>query len=288
MTPDDARTGAIRLRDGRSLAYAEWGPPDGRPVFHFHGTPDGRFSWPGGSACADCGVRVITVDRPGIGGSDPKPARSVIDWVADVEELAEQLEVDSFSVSGWSAGAAYALACALELQTRVDAVVLVSGIGRLDLPGFVGQMATGWAYQLAARAPWAMSSFYSSIGHLGRRSPSAAQRVLSSSFPKIDRRTLNRPEVGPRLVSAYIEATRPGGRGLADDMRTVLNPWGFDPAGIRVPVHLFHGRHDAIAPPAHAEHWIEVLDDPHPIWIEDAGHSLIEDHIGEIVGTLSA
>jgi len=55
-----------------------------------------------------------------------------------------------------------------------------------------------------------------------------------------------------------------------------------------VPVHLFHGRQDAIAPPAHAEHWIEVLDDPHPIWVEDAGHSLIEDHIGEIVGTLSA
>lgn len=27
-------------------------------------------------------------------------------------------------------------------------------------------------------------------------------------------------------MSAYLEATRPGGRGLTEDMRTMLNPWG--------------------------------------------------------------
>ncbi|HET7052348.1 MAG TPA: hypothetical protein VFI09_00340 [Solirubrobacterales bacterium] len=74
------RVGEVRLADGRALAYAEWGPGDGRPLLHFHGIPDGRFSWGAGSVCLDRGIRLIAVDRPGVGGSDPKPGRSVADW----------------------------------------------------------------------------------------------------------------------------------------------------------------------------------------------------------------
>jgi pimeloyl-ACP methyl ester carboxylesterase len=232
-------------------------------------------------------VRLITVDRPGIGKSDPKPERSLTGWAADVEELAEQLNIDRFSVSGWSAGAAYALACASELQNRVGTVTLICGIGRLDLPGFVAQMSTGWAYRLAAGAPWAMSLFYSSTGRLARRSPTAAKAILSPGFPKVDRAVINRPGVAARLMPAYADATR-NSRGPVDDMRLVLRPWDFDPSGIRQPVHLFHGRMDVVTPPAHAEHWMGILDHIHPTWVEDAGHFLIEDQIGAIVRTLSA
>lgn len=284
----DARAGVIRLRDGRALAYAEWGPADGRPVLHFHGVPDGRFSWGGGSACKDRGVRLIAVDRPGIGGSDPKPGRSVADWPADAEELAEQLGLDRFAVSGWSAGGAYALACAHELQPRIDAVALVSGAGRLDLPGFVEQMSTTAAWRLAARVPSAMTFAYSALARLARRSPGTAQKVLFSGISKVDRAVIDRPDVGPRLVSAYVEATRPGGRGLTEDMRALLNPWGFDPAEIRLPVHVIHGKRDTVAPPAHAEYWLETLKTANPLWIEDAGHFLVEDHVGEIIEALVA
>lgn len=284
----DARAGVICLRDGRALAYAEWGPADGRPVLHFHGVPDGRFGWGGGSVCADRGVRLIAVDRPGVGGSDPKPGRSVADWPADVEELAEQLELDRFALSGWSAGGAYALACAHELQPRIDAVALVSAAGRLDLPGFVEQMSTAAAWRLVARVPWAMTLAYSALAHLARRSPGTAQKALFSGASKADRAVIDRPDVGPRLVSAYVEATRSGGGGLTEDMQAVLNPWGFEPTEIRLPVHLIHGRRDTVAPPAHAEHWIETLEIARPVWIEDAGHFLIEDHVGEILDALAA
>jgi pimeloyl-ACP methyl ester carboxylesterase len=229
---------------------------------------------------------LVTVDRPGIGGSDPKPGRSVADWAADVEELADQLEIGSFGVGGWSAGGAYALACASELGDRVDSVALISGIGRLDLPGFVAQMSTGWVYRLAGRAPWAMSLFYASTGRLARRSPGAARAILSPSFPKVDRAVLNRPEATARLMPAYADATRHS-RGPVEDMRVVLRPWDFDPSSIRQPVHLFHGRQDVVVPPAHAEHWIEVLDDARPNWIADAGHMALEDHVGEVVAALS-
>lgn len=284
----DARAGVTRLRDGRALAYAEWGPVDGRPVLHFHGVPDGRFSWGGGSVCGDRGVRLIAVDRPGVGGSDPKPGRSVADWPADVEELAERLELERFAVSGWSAGGAYALACARELQPRIDAVALVSGAGRLDLPGFVEQMSTAAAWRLAGRFPSAMRLAYSALARLARRSPGTAQKVLFSGVSKVDRAVIDRPGVGPRLVSAYVEATRLGGGGLTEDMQAVLNPWGFDPTEIRLPVHVVHGRQDTVTPPAHAEYWIETLEAPHPVWVEDAGHFLIEGHVGKILDVLAA
>jgi len=284
----DARVGVARLRDGRALAYAEWGPADGWPVLHFHGVPDGRFSWGGGSVCADRGVRLIAVDRPGVGGSDPRPGRSVADWPADVEDLAERLELDRFAVSGWSAGGAYALACAQELRTRIAAVALVSAAGRLDLPGFVEQMSTAATWRLAARVPSAMTFAYSTLARLARRSPGTAQRVLFSGVSKVDRAVIDRRDVGPRLVSAYVEATRLGGRGLTEDMRAVLSPWGFDPAEISLPVHVIHGRRDTVAPPAHAEYWIETLKAAHPVWIDDAGHFLIEENVGKILDALAA
>lgn len=283
----DARAGAIRLRDGRALAYAEWGPDQGRPVLHFHGVPDGRFSWGGGSACLERGIRLITVDRPGIGGSDPKPERSVADWPADVEELAEQLDLDRFAVSGWSAGGAYALACAGKLGARIDAVAVLAGSGRLDRPGFVGQMSTAAAWRLAKHAPFAMTFAYSALARLARRSPGAAQTVIAAGASKADRAVISRPDVGPRLVSAYLEACRSGGRGLTEDMRVMLSPWGFDPSAVRLPVHLVYGRRDTVTPPAHAEYWIETLENAHITWVEDAGHFLVEDQVEKVLDTLA-
>jgi pimeloyl-ACP methyl ester carboxylesterase len=284
----DARDGVARLRDGRALAYAVWGPIDGRSVLHFHGVPDGRLSWGGGAACESRAVRLIAVDRPGIGGSDPRPGRSVADWPADVEELAEQLGLDRFAVSGWSAGGAYALACAHRLQPRIDAVALLSAAGRLDLPGFVAGMSTAAAWRLAARLPVAMTFAYSALARLARRNPGAARRILFAGASKIDRAAIARPDVAGRLMAAYVEATRPGGRGLTEDMWTLLSPWGFDPTEIRLPVHLIHGTCDTIAPAAHARYWIETLESARPIWVEDGGHFLIEDRVGELLDALAA
>lgn len=152
-------------------------------------------------------------------------------------------------------------------------VALISAAGRLDVPGFVGQMHTAMAWWLAAHLPRAIAFLYSASGQLARRSPRMALKLISSSFPKVDREVFNRPDVSPRLLFAYVEATRAGGgRGLTEDMRVLLSPWGFDPAEIVVPVYVFHGRRDALAPPAHAERWIEVLADARPVWFEEAGH----------------
>ena len=69
---------AVRLRDGRSMCYAQYGAPDGVVVVNAHGGLSCRLD----VAAADrhahaAGVRLISPDRPGIGGSDPQPGRTI-------------------------------------------------------------------------------------------------------------------------------------------------------------------------------------------------------------------
>lgn len=77
MTNESAN---IRLKDGRLLAYAEYGDPHGVPLFFFHGWPVTRLS---GrildKPAKKLGIRVIAPDRPGIGLSDYKHHRTLLD-----------------------------------------------------------------------------------------------------------------------------------------------------------------------------------------------------------------
>ena len=69
-------TQTVAVADGRTLTIAEWGDPDGFPVFLLHGTPGSRVvgqAYTG--AYASVGARVITYDRPAtVARSLPRPA----------------------------------------------------------------------------------------------------------------------------------------------------------------------------------------------------------------------
>src|SRR6187455_2901907 len=106
--------------DGRTLCFAEWGDPDGFPVFTLHGTPGGRLNrHPDESKYAEAGARIITYDRPGYGGSDRQAGRAVVDCVADVAAIADALAIETFSVVGGSGGGPHTLAVAARLPDRV-------------------------------------------------------------------------------------------------------------------------------------------------------------------------
>ena len=102
------------LGDGRTLAYALWGDPDGETVMLFHGAPGSRLFTPDPEITAEAGVRLITVDRPGYGGSDRLSVRQILDWPNDVLQLADLIEAPRFSVVAHSSGGPYALACAVD------------------------------------------------------------------------------------------------------------------------------------------------------------------------------
>ena len=132
----------LRLPDGRSLGYAEYGDPAGHPIFLFHGMPGSRLTcYPDEAVTAAAGARVITVDRPGYGLSSFQPRRTLLDWPQDITALAAALHLAHYAVTGVSNGAPYALACAYQTPERVSRAGIIAGRGPLDKLGALRELS---------------------------------------------------------------------------------------------------------------------------------------------------
>jgi len=137
----DKTNQTIKLKDGRSLGYAEYGNPEGKPVFYFHGFPGSRLDWPFSDAddsAAQLNTRIVAVDRPGMGLSDFKRGREILDWPDDVIELADALQVDHFAVQGISGGGPYACACAFKISERLTTTAVSLWNGSLRSTSYQG------------------------------------------------------------------------------------------------------------------------------------------------------
>jgi len=122
--------------DGRTLAFAVWGDPEGFPILALHGTPGCRLGrWPREELYADLDVCFVTHDRAGYGRSDRNHGRRVVDEVADVRALADELGFDRFGLSGGSGGGPHVLACAALLPDHVVRAICDVGVAPFGTPG---------------------------------------------------------------------------------------------------------------------------------------------------------
>jgi pimeloyl-ACP methyl ester carboxylesterase len=279
---------SIALSDGRPLAYAEWGAATGAPVIYFHGLPGSRFEcWGGATAYASVGARLITVDRPGIGDSAPRPGRSVRDWPDDVAALADALGLERFAVLAHSAGTPYAMACGQRLADRLDAVGLIGAVPRLDEPGGLDEIGSARYWRLAKERPWLMRLNYRALAALFSALPRLGHRILLRDASACDRAALDDDEARRRLRASVLQAVQPGSVGLVEDMRALLRPWGFDPADISARVLLWHGKNDAYVDASTSERYARAIPKATLNLVPDEGHfSLAERRAGEIVKSL--
>ena len=292
MTTDKLNQ-TIKLKDGRTLGYAEYGAPEGKPVFYFHGSPSSRLEARlFHETPTRLGVRVIAVDRPGLGLSDFKRGRKFLDWPDDVIELADALGIDRFAVMGVSGGGPYAAACALKIPQRLTAAAIVSCFGPYDVPRITDGIARpnrlNWL--LARRAPWLYRLF---LGQMmvrpARRDPDGTISRFAASVPEPDKKVLAQPGVGQMFMDMIIEAVRSGTRGAAWDSKLLTRPWGFRPQDISMEVHLWHGEADINAPPAMGRYVASAIPNCRAKFLPDEGHiSLFINHIGEILSVLVA
>jgi pimeloyl-ACP methyl ester carboxylesterase len=133
----------IRLKDGRSLGWVEFGDPEGFPVVNAHGGLACRLDVATAAAAATRSrVRLISPDRPGIGLSDALPGRRIRDWASDIVELVDQLGIDRFAVMGWSMGGQYAAAVGYASPQRITKVAIIAGALPLTEPGVFEQLPT--------------------------------------------------------------------------------------------------------------------------------------------------
>jgi pimeloyl-ACP methyl ester carboxylesterase len=286
----DREPSVLRLRDGRALAYLQAGDPRGRPVFLFHGIPGSRLQRPPDlSAIATAGVRLVTVDRPGIGRSDPHPGRRLLDWPRDVAELADALGVRRFRVVGISGGGPYAVACAYVLRNRVSAVATVGGVAPFEDERLVEdfERVAVWFFRALRSTPRTLRATFGTLTFVMRRCPVPLQALLVALRCASDRAVLTQRDVRTLLCRDFREATHQGVLGMLDDARVVASPWGFDPAAVRTRVDVWHGTEDTVVRPSMGEFLVRALPHARRRFVRGGGHfSIGVEHLSEILAGL--
>lgn len=283
------RNATIRLADGRRLGYSELGPRDGRPVLFFHGLGTTRVICPAdGRLAEELGVRLIAVDRPGIGLSERLPGRRLLDWPVDVVQLADRLELGRFVAVGWSGGGPYAAACAYALADRVRAVGMVSAPAPISgVKGADYLRRFDRAARAAGRAPWMIRLVMWNWGRPQRRDP---VRFFDESFAEMcaaDQEVLSEPGLRQQMIDNSTELYRQGGQGIYDEALVLARRWGFAPHEIAVPVHIWHGERDEVVPVAMARYLAREIPSARPSFYADEGHHLLYRRWSEILTTLA-
>jgi len=257
----------------------------------FHGLPGTRLSW--GLLPEEPfppTLRIIAPDRPGYGGSDPKPDRTLIAWAEDVAALAENLELTRFGIVGVSGGGPGALACAYKMPERLERVGVVAGAAPTDAPGVFQGMSgiNRFFMRLAWRAPRISKLNTRFLAWVIRRDPGRYIDLMQRKVHDVDRAVLAQPGVRDMLVRDFTEALRRGGQGMVDDMAANHGrPWGFAVDQIEVPVQFWYAALDSSVPPAMGEYLAEQVPASEFRLVENAGHLWPLIHLREILDAVA-
>jgi pimeloyl-ACP methyl ester carboxylesterase len=251
--------GTVVLEDDRHLGYAEYGPADGRPLLWFHGTPGARrqIAPDAREAAHTRGVRLIAVERPGIGASTPHRYASLLEWAADIEWLCDALDIELFAVAGLSGGGPYALACAHEMNGRVVAAAVLGGVAPSSGPEAVAGGTSTLTRVLSPIFRFAhkpldpiMRGLVRALEPLGERAIDA----FASMMPPGDQRVFADPAVRRMFQDDIQRGSRRYMQAAFLDAILFGREWGFSLEDIRVPIHLWYGDSDNIVPVEHGEH----------------------------------
>lgn len=269
MVPPIARPkleGNVAVSADRQLGFAEFGDPQGRAIFWLHGTPGARRQIPAEArAYAELEkIRLIGVDRPGIGSSTPYQYPNVLAFADDLRVIADTLGIENFAVIGLSGGGPYTLAVAAAMPERVVAAGVLGGVapylgpdgissGLMKLGSTVAPVLeiAGMPIRLAAAT---LIKFIAPVG-------SPALEIYARISPEGDRRLLARPEFKAMFLDDLLNGSRKQLAAPFYDIVDFVRDWGFRLDEVKVPVRWWHGDKDHIVPFAHGAHAVARLPD---------------------------
>jgi pimeloyl-ACP methyl ester carboxylesterase len=269
---------AVATPDGRKLSYLEVGDPHGPLVLHNHGGPSSRLEARLLAQSASKNrLRLLCVDRPGMGQSSPQRARTYSGWADDLVTIADALGYDEFGVTGWSEGGPWALAAAAYIDPRrLRHVSSIAG-------GSYGTFGDNWAAEylskadalggsLALRFKPGFRLMYATLGITAKRFRGTFVKQLRKAVNDYDRQILLRPGVESDFTDATAECFATGSDGLVRDSELLYRSWAFDVATIDRPVHMWQGTDDRLVAAPINKTVAERM--PGAVWhsVEGAGH----------------
>lgn len=276
----------VRRRDGSVIACEVVGAADATTVLFCHGLADSRLSaYQLATAAGQLGLRICAPDRPGIGRTDPRYLHRLADWADDAALVMDAFGADKVALLGVSGGGPFAAACAAALPGRVRSLTLVSPLGSPGWP--THGMATGErvSLEIARQVPAFGGWFLGRLATLAQYSPQLFLRLAVSDLPGVDRRALEQPSMRDPFLANYLEAFRRGSGGVAQDLRLLTRPWGFQLGAIQVPTWIHHGDADTTVPVQHAELFAAAIPGARFRLHPGHGHFSILDAAPEILAT---
>lgn len=279
---------------GRRVVYDARGSVGGETVVFHTGTPSGGDLFEGWVAAgAQRGLRHVAYSRPGYGGSDRRPGRTVADCAQDVAAIADELEIERFYTVGWSGGGPHALACAAVLGDRVLAAATLAGVApyRADgldwLDGMGDENIEEFAAAAAGKvelAAYLESAAAEIVGVVADQLRDALGGLISA----VDHAALS-GEMGEYMVQSTDVGLGGGTAGWLDDDLAFLADWGFELRAIARPVTVWQGSQDRMVPSAHGRWLAAQIPGAKARLLADEGHlSLVVGRYGAVLDELIA
>ncbi|MCB0914578.1 MAG: alpha/beta hydrolase [Actinobacteria bacterium] len=289
MAPPTWRTSTVTLADGRRMGVAEFGPPDGFPILWFHGTPGARRQVPAAAAeyAHDRGVRIIGVERPGVGKSTRHHYGRIIDFAADAEQVMDLLGIERAGLIGLSGGGPYVLAVCSAIPERIVAAAVLGGVGPSAGPE---KVSGGGVIPLLRKFKPLLGVVREPVAWTMSAALKVAAPVANPVFdiymrlgPRSDREFLARPEMREMFLDDLLAAGKESFRAVAYDAVLFSRWWGFDIAGIETPVFLWHGDTDLVIPLVHGERMAALIPNSRLSVVSGEGHLAMLDAAEEAI-----
>lgn len=280
MTPPIARPkleGNIAVTADRQIGFAEFGHPQGRAVFWLHGTPGARRQIPAEARAfaEEHKIRLIGIDRPGIGSSTPHQYENVLAFADDLAVIADTLGIDRMAVVGLSGGGPYALACAARMPERVVGTGVLGGVAPTVGPDAIAGGLMTLGTRVAPFLEIAGGPIRLAAGTLIRFVRPVADPALylyAAVSPAPDRRMLVRPEFRAMFLDDLLNGSRKQLSAPFADVVVFARDWGFRLEEVKVTVRWWHGDVDHIIPFAHGQHCVARLPDAHLYHLPGESH----------------
>jgi pimeloyl-ACP methyl ester carboxylesterase len=270
----------VELTDGRTLEIHELGEPDGFPIVFHHGTPGSGTIY---ERWATPGVRVIAYDRAGYGGSTRRPGRAVVDVVADVTAVADELGLERFATWGLSGGGPHALACAALCDERLTAAATLAGVGPWNADGLDWLTGMGEGnvreFELVLAGEEALRpALERERTEMLAATPEQLRDTMAPHLSPTDRAALTN-DLAEYFHGNMTHGIGDGPDGWIDDNLAFVRPWGFELSAIARPILVVQGGDDLMVPRQHGE-WLAANVPGAEPRIDDAhGHLTLAQHL---------